>query len=95
VVEADEYWPAQGFVAAGLGLALIPALALGVLHEGVAVRRLHHATQPGRQVLAATRLAISGISPVQAMITALQAEAGAQRHPTIQPKPASPARRTG
>jgi DNA-binding transcriptional LysR family regulator len=36
VVEADEYWPAQGFVAAGLGLALIPALALGVLHDGVA-----------------------------------------------------------
>ena len=77
-VEADEYWPAQGFVAARLGLALIPALALGVLHDGVAVRRLHHASQPERHVLAVTRPAISGTVPVQAMITALHAEADAQ-----------------
>ena len=80
-VEADEYWPAQGFVAAGLGLALIPALALGVLHDGVAVRRLQHASQPERHVLAVTRPAISRTVPVQAMITALQAEAGTKRHP--------------
>ena len=93
VVEADEYWPAQGFIAARLGLALIPALALGVLHDGVAVRRLHHANQPVRHVLAATRPAITGTTPVQAMITALQAEADTQRHPTRQPKPASPATR--
>jgi DNA-binding transcriptional LysR family regulator len=77
VVEADEYWPAQGFVAARLGPALIAALALGVLHDRVAVRRLHHASQPQRHVLAATRPAISGTAPVQAMITALHAEAGA------------------
>lgn len=95
VVEADEHWPAQGFIAAGLGLALIPALALGVLHEQVAVRCLHHASQPERHVLAATRPAISGTAPVQAMITALQAEAGTQHHPTPQPKPPSPATRTG
>ena len=88
VVEADEYWPAQGFVAARLGLALIPALALGVLHDGVAVRRLHHDRQPERHVLAATRQAISGTAPVQAMITALQAEADTQPHPTKQPQPA-------
>jgi DNA-binding transcriptional LysR family regulator len=64
VVEADEYWAAQGFVAARLGLALIPALALGVRHDGVAVRRLHHATQPERHILAATRPAISSTVPV-------------------------------
>jgi DNA-binding transcriptional LysR family regulator len=81
VVEADEYWPAQGFIAARLGLALIPALALGVLHDGVAVRRLHHGNQLERHVLAATRPAVSGTVPVQAMITALQAEADHQRHP--------------
>jgi DNA-binding transcriptional LysR family regulator len=81
VVEADDYWPAQGFVAARLGLALIPALALGVLHDGVAVRRLHRASQPERHVLAVTRPAISSTVPVQAMITGLQAEADAQRHP--------------
>ena len=90
VVEADEYWPAQGFVAARLGLALIPALALGVLHDGVAVRRLHHASQPERRVLAATRPAISSTAPVQAMITALQAEADAQRRPPARTRPAAP-----
>jgi DNA-binding transcriptional LysR family regulator len=78
VVEADEYWPAQGFIAAGLGLALIPALALGVLHDGVAVRRLHRADQPVRQVLAVTRPAVSGTAPVRAMIATLQAEAEGQ-----------------
>lgn len=86
VVEADEYWPAQGFIAARLGLALIPAVALGVLHDGVAGRRLHHASQPVRHVLAATRPTISGTVPVQAIITALQAGADAQRNPLAQPK---------
>ena len=80
-VEADEYWPAQGFVAARLGLALIPALALGVLHDGVAVRRLERANQPVRHVLAATRPAVTGTVPGQTMISALQAEADVQRHP--------------
>lgn len=74
-MEADDYWPAQGFVAARLGLALIPALALGVLHDGVAARRLRPASQPERHVQAVTRPALSGTAPVQAMIAALQAEA--------------------
>lgn len=90
VVEADEYWPAQGFVAARLGLALIPALALGVLHDGVVVRRLHRASQPERQVLAVTRPAVSGTVPAQAMIAALRAEAGAA---TTAPPGRPPARR--
>jgi DNA-binding transcriptional LysR family regulator len=96
-VEADEYWPAQGFVAARLGLALIPALALGVLHDEVAVRRLHHANQPERHVLAATRAAISGTAPVQAMITALQAQADARhrRNAGRAPRPQPGPRRTG
>lgn len=88
VVQADEYWPAQGFIAARLGLALIPALALGVLHDGVAVRRLDHAHQPARHVLAATRPAVTGTAPVQAMITALQAQADTRHHATRPPKPA-------
>jgi DNA-binding transcriptional LysR family regulator len=78
-VEADEYWPAQGFVAAGLGLALIPTLALGVQHPGVAVRRVRRTDQPERQVVALTRTAISNTGPVRTMITALQAEATTQR----------------
>jgi DNA-binding transcriptional LysR family regulator len=79
VVEADDYWPAQGFVAAGLGLALIPALGLGVQHDGVAVRRLRRADQPERQVLAVTRRAIGGTTAVQAMIRALQTQAAQAR----------------
>ena len=44
----------------------------------LAARRLHPASQPERHVLAATRPATSNTVPVQAMITALQAEADAQ-----------------
>jgi DNA-binding transcriptional LysR family regulator len=78
VVEADEYWPAQGFVAAGIGLALMPALALGVLHDGIAVRRLRQADQPVRQVLAVTRRAVGDSAPVRAMMTALQDQRAGQ-----------------
>jgi hypothetical protein len=45
----------------------------------LAVRRLHHTSQPELQVVAAARLAISGTVPIRAMITAVQAEADAQR----------------
>jgi DNA-binding transcriptional LysR family regulator len=70
--QAEDYWPAQGFVAAGLGVALIPALALRVLHDGVVVRRLKDA-QPVRHVLAATRPALADTAAVRAMIGALKA----------------------
>jgi DNA-binding transcriptional LysR family regulator len=79
VAEADEYWPAQGFIAAGLGVGLIPALALGVLHGGVVVRRLDSATQPVRHVLVATRPAVADTVPVRTMITALQTVADVHR----------------
>jgi DNA-binding transcriptional LysR family regulator len=77
-VQADDYWPAQGFVAAGLGNALIPSLALNVLHDNVIVRRLEPGTQPTRHVLAVTRPAITRMAPVQTMITALQGSASSQ-----------------
>jgi DNA-binding transcriptional LysR family regulator len=79
VAEADDYWPAQGFVAAGLGLALIPALALGVSHTDALVRELAHRNLPTREVLTVTRPAIQDTAAVQAMINAL-ADA-AQRQP--------------
>lgn len=78
-VQADDYWPAQGFVAAGLGNALIPGLALGVLHDNVVVRRLEPDIQPIRHILAVTRPAIARLTPVQTMITALQTTAGGRR----------------
>jgi DNA-binding transcriptional LysR family regulator len=71
-VEADEYWPAQGFVAAGLGVAMIPSLGLGVLHESVVVRRLRRDNEPVRHVWAATRPALLGNAPVKTMIRGLE-----------------------
>jgi DNA-binding transcriptional LysR family regulator len=87
VAEADEYWPAQGFVAAGLGLALIPALALGVTHADAVTRELDHRNLPMREVLTVTRHAIQDTAPVRAMINAL-ADAAQQ-----QPQPARPTAR--
>ena len=78
-IEADDYWPAQGFVAASLGLALIPELALGVRHDDVAIRRLHSASQPERRIFAVNRAAVSGTTPVQTMITTLKAQADPHR----------------
>lgn len=78
-VEADEYWPAQGFVAAGLGLALIPSLALGVQHHGVVVRRVLRTDQPERQVLAVTRTSTSTTVPIAAMVAALRSAADVQQ----------------
>jgi DNA-binding transcriptional LysR family regulator len=76
-VEADEYWPAQGFVAAGLGVAIIPSLGLGVLHDSVVVRRLRRDNEPVRHVWAATRPALLGNTPVKTMLRALEEAAGA------------------
>lgn len=74
-VQAEDYWPALGFVAAGLGLALIPTLALGVQHPGVTIGRLEPANEPQRQIMVVTRSAIRDTAPVRAMITSLQGEA--------------------
>jgi DNA-binding transcriptional LysR family regulator len=76
-IEADEYWPAQAFVAAGLGVALVPTLSLGVLHEGVVVRRLKRGSAPVRHVVAATRAAVSDTVPINTMLSALHAAAAA------------------
>jgi DNA-binding transcriptional LysR family regulator len=75
VAEAEDFWPAQGFVAAGLGLALIPSLALGVLRKDVVVRPLTRANQPSRDVYAVTRPSLSATAAVRAVLDALTASA--------------------
>jgi DNA-binding transcriptional LysR family regulator len=76
-LQADEYSTAQGFVAAGLGVALVPTLALGATtHPGVVVRRLK-GEEPAREVWAATRSAIAGQVVVQAMLADLEESAQA------------------
>src|SRR5436305_10224433 len=62
--ESDDYATVQGLVAAGVGVALIPHLALTNVHPGIVVRELAPRS-PARRVVAAT-LAAAGVSPAAA-----------------------------
>ena len=70
-VQADEYPTTQGFVAAGLGVALVPGLALGLVHERVRVRPVR-GEQPVRHVYAAVRAARASEAVVAGAVTALR-----------------------
>ena len=39
--ESDDYQTVQGLVAAGVGVALIPQLALSSVRDDIAIRSLH------------------------------------------------------
>ncbi|ORT60688.1 hypothetical protein BKD26_05500 [Streptomyces sp. CB03238] len=54
VVESEDYATAQGFVAAGLGISLIPAMGLTNRHPGVVVRKVRK-PEPIRVIHAAVR----------------------------------------
>ncbi|MET8682367.1 LysR family transcriptional regulator [Streptomyces sp. NPDC004647] len=54
VVESEDYATAQGFVAAGLGIGLIPRMGLGNRHPGVVVCRVRK-PEPIRVIHAAVR----------------------------------------
>jgi DNA-binding transcriptional LysR family regulator len=58
--ESDDYETVQGLVAAGVGVALIPGLALTRVHPGIVVRDLE--PTPVRKVLAAT-IGGPGVAP--------------------------------
>ena len=51
--ESDDYQTVQGLVAAGVGVALIPKLALTGARDDIAIRALHP-DPPVRKVVAAT-----------------------------------------
>jgi len=73
--ESDDYETIQGLVAAGVGVALIPRLALTRLHAGIVVRALAPRS-PARTVTAAT-MAAPGVAPAaQTMIAVLEDVAG-------------------
>jgi DNA-binding transcriptional LysR family regulator len=59
--ESDDYETVQGLVAAGVGVALIPRLALTRVHPGIVVRELAPRS-PARKVTAATT-AGPGVAP--------------------------------
>lgn len=54
VVESGDYATAQGFVAAGLGVSLVPELGLDAPHSGVVVREVRNPV-PLRSIYAAVR----------------------------------------
>jgi DNA-binding transcriptional LysR family regulator len=75
--ESDDYQTVQGLVAAGVGVALIPELALSAVREDIVVRALHPAS-PVRKVFAATPRAAAATPAVATMIDVLRE---ASRHP--------------
>jgi DNA-binding transcriptional LysR family regulator len=73
--ESDDYETIQGLVAAGVGVALIPRLALTRVHPGIVVRALAPRS-PARTVVAAT-MAGPGVAPAaKTMVEVLRVLAG-------------------
>jgi DNA-binding transcriptional LysR family regulator len=65
--ESDDYETVQGLVAAGVGVALIPRLALTHVHPGIVVRSLSPRS-PMRRVVTAT-MSGPGVPPAARMMT--------------------------
>ncbi len=74
--ESDDYETVQGLVAAGVGVALIPRLALTRVHPGILVRSLAPRS-PARKVVAAT---VGGPGVAPAAKTMLRVLEDAARH---------------
>lgn len=69
--ESDDYQTAQGLVAAGVGVALIPQLALSAVRPDIGVRALHPSS-PVRKILAATRRGAPVTPAVTTMLDTLR-----------------------
>ncbi|WP_054052069.1 LysR family transcriptional regulator [Alloactinosynnema sp. L-07] len=78
VVESEDYATAQGFVAAGLGVSVIPEMGLGSRHPGVVVRKLRH-PEPTRVIHAAVRESSLGQPALVDLIEAFRAAAAARK----------------
>jgi len=74
VAEGDEFTVTQGYVAAGVGAALVPLLGLETVRPHIVVRRLRQAPEP-RHIWVATRPALRDQAAVRRMIAALRAAA--------------------
>ena len=71
VARSEDYATAQGFVAAGLGVALIPRLGLGSRRSGVVLRRVRE-PEPVRTIYAAVREATLAQPALRTLLDALQ-----------------------
>jgi DNA-binding transcriptional LysR family regulator len=78
--ESDDYQTVQGLVAAGVGVALIPELALSVVREDIAIRALSPAP-PVREVIAAVPAGARLVPAAPAMLGVLEQAAGRLKHP--------------
>jgi len=74
--ESDDYDTVQGLVAAGVGVALIPRLALNHVHPGIVVRSLSPRS-PMRKVVAATMTG-PGVAPAARMMTQILVDVARQ-----------------
>jgi len=74
--QSDDYNAIQGFVAAGVGVCLIPDLALVAVRDDVVIRCLE-GRPPVRRVLAVT-LAGGYVSPAAAAMLDIMREVGAE-----------------
>jgi DNA-binding transcriptional LysR family regulator len=73
-LESDDYQTVQGLVAAGLGVALIPALALSSVREEIVIRELSPAP-PVREVIAAVPAGARLVPAAPAMLGILEQDA--------------------
>jgi DNA-binding transcriptional LysR family regulator len=73
--ESDDYQVVQGLVAAGVGVALIPRLALSTVRDDIEIRPLHPQS-PARRVFAATPRGTPVMPAVATMLEVLQGAAG-------------------
>jgi DNA-binding transcriptional LysR family regulator len=69
--ESDDYQTVQGLVAAGVGVAMIPELALSTVRDDIRVRALHPAS-PVRKVFAATPRAAAATPALATMLDVLR-----------------------
>jgi len=69
--ESDDYQTVQGLVAAGVGVAMIPELALSVVREDIVIRALSP-HPPARRVIAATAAGTRLLPAAPAMLSVLE-----------------------
>jgi DNA-binding transcriptional LysR family regulator len=72
--ESDDYQTVQGLVTAGVGVALIPELALSSVRDGICIRALHPHS-PVRRVFAATAQGSAVTPAVATMLDVLRTAA--------------------
>ncbi|PZF82051.1 LysR substrate-binding domain-containing protein, partial [Micromonospora deserti] len=76
VVDSEDYPTAQGFVAAGLGVSLVPQTGLGSPHPGVVVREVRD-PRPVRRIWAAVRRSAPATPALRGILDALRQVAAA------------------